>query len=266
MVNLKVFGLVVATVVFYALLANAIPQVQSEVPQELSLGAEASADELVAAGEGLFNGAGGCTACHGLGTRAPNLLTDEAGTGTIGARCGSRVAGESCEEYLWQSMTEPNAFVVPGYDPIMPDMRRLLSEPQIWTLVAYLESLGGEVTVTGAKVAEAQAAGGSDAGAGATGAAGGAFAGGSTDPHDLITAGTCNACHVVDGQGGPIGPSLDDVGGRLSEAQIRQSILEPNADTAAGYEAVAGTMPQTFGAQFSAAQLEALVRFLAAKK
>ena len=261
MVNLKVFGVVFAMIVFYAFLANAIPQVQSEVPQELSLGAAATADELVAAGEALFSGAGGCTACHGLGTRAPNLLTDEGGTGTIGARCGSRVAGESCEEYLWHSMVDPNAYVVAGYDPIMPDVRRLLSEAQIWTIVAYLQSLGGEVTVTGARVAESQAAEGESAGA--AGAAGGAFAGGSTDPHELITAGACNACHVLEGQGGPIGPPFDGMGGRLTEAQIRRGILEPNADTAAGFEAVAGTMPQTFGTQFSAAQLEALVRFLA---
>jgi mono/diheme cytochrome c family protein len=259
MVNLKVFLLVVGTVVFYAFLANAIPQVQSEVPEELTLGASASADELVAAGESLFQGAGGCTACHGLGTRAPNLRADEGGTGTIGARCGSRVAGENCEEYLWQSMIEPNAYVVAGYDPIMPDIRRLLSEGQIWTLVAYLQSLGGEVTVTGAKVAEALAA--SEAGA-AAGGAPAAFADGSTDPQQIITAGTCSACHILNGQGGPIGPPFDGMGGRLSAEQIRHGILEPNADTAQGYAAVAGTMPQTFGAQMNAAQLEALVRFL----
>ena len=263
--NLRVFGLVVGLVVFYALLANAIPQVQSEVPPELTLGAEATSEQLVAAGEQLYQGAGGCTACHGLGTRAPNLLTDEGGTGTIGARCSNRVAGTNCETYLWQSLTEPNVYVVEGYQPIMQDMRRTISAGQIWTVVAYLQSLGGDVTVTGAKVAESQA---SEVNTGTpTDAPGGvSFAGGSTDPQDLISAGGCNACHVLQGQGGPIGPPFDGMGGRLDEAQIRRGILEPNADTAQGYAAVAGVMPATFGQQFNAAQLESFVRFLAGLK
>lgn len=261
--NLRVLGVVVATVLFYALLANTIPQVQSDVPEELTLGAEATSDQLVSAGEELFAGAGGCTACHGLGTRAPNLLTDEAGAGTIGARCANRVPGEDCETYLWKSLTEPNSHVVEGYDPIMTDMRRTLSEGQIWTLVAYLQSLGGEVTVTGAQVAEAQSADGAAAG---SGAGGGALAGGSTDPQELIAAGACNACHVLNGQGGPIGPPFDGMGSRIDEARIRRGILEPNADTAQGFAALAGTMPATFGEQFNAAQLESLVRFLAGLK
>jgi mono/diheme cytochrome c family protein len=260
--NIKVFSLVVGTVLFYALLANAIPQVQSEVPQELTLGAEATPEQLVQAGEQLYQGAGGCTACHGLGTRAPNLLTDEGGTGTIGARCGNRVPGMDCESYLWQSLTEPNAHVVEGYQPIMQDMRRTISEAQIWTVVAYLQSLGGEVTVTGAKVAESQTSE-VNTGESASGGAGVALAGGSTDPEELISAGGCSACHVIGGQGGPIGPPFDGMGGRLDEARIRRGILEPNADTAQGYEAVAGTMPPNFGQQFNAAQLESLVRFLA---
>ena len=81
MTNLKVVALVIGLLAFYTLLANAIPQVQSEVPQELSFTGSVSAEELVAAGDQLYQGAGGCTACHGLGTRAPNLLADEAGTG-----------------------------------------------------------------------------------------------------------------------------------------------------------------------------------------
>jgi hypothetical protein len=40
----------------------------------------------------------------------------------------------------------------------------------------------------------------------------------------------------------------------------------PNADTAQGYAQFAGMMPQTFGSQLSAAQLEAMVQFLAARK
>src|SRR5213083_2890589 len=122
--NLKILGIVLGTLALYTLIANSIPQVQSEVPRALSLGADVTPEQLVQAGEQVFNGIGGCTTCHGLGTRAPNLLTDEKGAGTIGARCGKREAGKACKQYLYESLTQPGAFVVTGYEPIMPDMSR----------------------------------------------------------------------------------------------------------------------------------------------
>jgi cytochrome c553 len=66
--NLKVVGVVVGTLSLYTLICNKIPQIQSEVPQKLTLGANATPEQLAAAGEKVFNGIGGCTACHGLGT------------------------------------------------------------------------------------------------------------------------------------------------------------------------------------------------------
>ena len=263
MTNLKVVALVLGLLGFYTLVANTIPQVQSEVPQELSFGSSVSAEELVAAGDQLYQGAGGCTACHGLGTRAPNLLTDEGGTGAIGARCANRVAGEDCKTYLHKALTEPGAFVVPGYDPIMPDLRRTLSGQQIWALVAYLQSVGGEVTVTGEDVASAAEAEGASGGGGGGTAA---LAGGSLDPNELFTGAGCVACHKLGEQGAPLGPPLDGVGSRRSAESIRAKIINPRADTTRGFEAMASLMPATFGQQFTAAQLEALVQFLASRK
>jgi mono/diheme cytochrome c family protein len=267
--NLKVFALVIVLLGTYTLVANIIPQVQSEVPEELSFEGGATPEQLMAAGEQLFNGAGGCTACHGLGTRAPNLLTDEAGTGTIGVRCANRVQGEDCKQYLHHSLIEPTAFVVPGYQPIMPDMRRTLSGAQIWALVAYLESLGGDVTVTAQDVQSAQEAtadAGGAAGGAAAAAGGGALAGGSTEPMELIHGAACLACHKLGDEGQTIAPSFDGVGNRRNAASIRNKILNPRSDTTKGYETMAGIMPATFGEQFNAAQLESLVQFLASRK
>jgi mono/diheme cytochrome c family protein len=263
--NLKVFGIVLGTLLFYTALANMIPQIESDVPQELSFSAQVTPEELVAAGEQLYNGAGGCTACHGLGTRAPNLLTDEGGTGQVGARCSMRVPGKTCKEYLHESMVDPAAYVVEGYQPIMPDMSRTLSAVQIWAMIAYLETLGGEVTVTQEDLIEAEAASGGAQPVPTTNAGQtppGAGAASPTDPQALLQNNQCMACHQLGGQGGPIGPPFDGIGARLTAEQIRRSILEPNADTAQGYAAVAGTMPQTFGQQLTAAQLESLVRYL----
>ena len=146
--NLKVVAVALVVIGFYTTVAHIIPQLESEVPEAVDLSGGVTPEALVAAGERLFNGAGGCTACHGLGTRAPNLLTDHAGEGTIGVRCATREPGKDCKAYLYESLTEPAAYVVKGFDVLMPDMRRLFSSEQIWALVAFLESQGGQVTVT----------------------------------------------------------------------------------------------------------------------
>ena len=259
--NLKILLVVVGTVAIYTALANSIPQVESAVPKELTLSAEASAEELVAAGGEIYAGAGGCTACHGLGTRAPNLLADQGGTGLIGERCNQRLPELTCKEYLHQSLIEPNGYVVEGFQPIMPDMRRTLSPAQIWALVAYLESLGGTVTVTPEDiqvVAEtpAQAAEFAPAPAG----------GGAPDPLAIMRENQCFACHKVGAEGGAIGPDLTSIGATREADHIRRSIVEPNAEIATGFEALGGTMPATFGQQLTPAQLDALVEYLAARK
>jgi len=263
-VNLRIGLLVLATLGLYTLVANMIPQVQSEVPQELSFEGNVTPEQLVTAGEQLFQGSGGCTACHGLGTRAPNLLTDEAGTGTIGVRCAKRVAGEDCKTYLHQSLIEPAKFVAPGYQPIMPDMRRTLSNEQIWALVAYLESIGGEVTVTAEDIgATKQPA--ATATPTATSTAGGVAAG-SNDPHEIISAAGCLNCHKLGAEGQTIAPTFDNLGARRNEVSIRRKILNPKSDTTKGYETMAGIMPANFGQQLNGAQLESLVEFLARQK
>src|ERR1041384_7156390 len=118
--NLKVVAIVLGTLALYTLIANKIPQVQSEVPQSLALGANVTPEQLVAAGEKVFNGIGGCTPCPGLGPRAPTLLTDETGTGPIGARCGKREPGKTCKQYLFESLDNPTPYVVAGYTPTTP--------------------------------------------------------------------------------------------------------------------------------------------------
>lgn len=256
--NLKILFVTLGTIVVYTLVANVIPQVESEVPEELSFTGEVSAAELVSAGAELYEGAGGCTACHGLGERAPNLLSGEGDLGPIGARCAARVEGEDCKTYLHRSMVEPNAYVVEGYQPIMPDVSRTLSPNQIWALVAYLESQGGQVDVTAADL-EAEPADGDDAAAAAAGPA-------TTDPQLLLDEMQCLACHQLGGQGVAVGPSFDGIGARRDAAHIRRSILDPTAEVATGYEQFAGVMPTNFGERLSAAQLEAIVDFLSSQQ
>ena len=263
--NAKIVGIVLGTLALYTLIANKIPQVQSEVPQALTLGANVTPEQLVGAGEKVFNGIGGCPTCHGLGTRAPNLLTDEKGQGSIGARCGKREPGKSCKQYLYESLDQPGAYVVAGYQPIMPVMTKQLSPAQVWSVIAFLESQGGTVDVTASDIpSTSPTSATSPEGGGAGGGA--AFAGGSTDPKAIIQAAGCLACHKLDGQGQVIAPDLTHVGSRRNAESIRKKILDPASSVTKGYEKLAGIMPKTFGTMMSAAQLEALVQYLAAHK
>jgi mono/diheme cytochrome c family protein len=160
---------------------------------------------------------------------------------------------------------------VAGFQPIMPDASRTLSDTQIWALVAYMESQGGEITVTADDIqstygdAQGAPAGGSAAPGAVTGGTGGAPGG--TDPVALMLEGNmCLNCHQMDGRGTALGPSFDGMGARADAGRIRRGILDPNAEAAPGYEPFLGVMPATYGEQFSAAQLEALVQFLAARR
>ena len=258
--NLRILLLTVGVIGFYTSIAHVIPQLQSEVPEALALGAGATPEALASAGEKIYNGAGGCTACHGLGTRAPNLLTDHAGQGPIGARCGSRKPGMDCKAYLHESLVNPSAFLVPGFEAIMPDMRRPLADDQIWAVIAFLQSQGGEVTVSASDLAPKGGA------AGASPATAGPAMTATTDPVQLYNEKGCVGCHQLNGKGGAVGPPFDHIGAQRSADYLRRAILQPNADTAKGYEKFAGTTPTTFRPQLSGAQLEALVAYLAGRK
>lgn len=270
--NLKILATVVVTLGIYTWVSSAIPQLESEVPREIAFGEEVTPEELVAAGEELFNGAGGCTACHGLGERAPELRQDYEGEGTIGARCGRRIEGMSCKEYLYQSMVDPNAYLVDDFPPIMPPAERIMSTNQIWAIIAYLQSVGGEVTVTAEDLAAEE---GGSGGSGATGEASGSPAAGEGSAGGgegeggeavaLMEANACFGCHTLGDRGMEVGPPLDGIGSRRSPEYLRRSIVDPAADVPEGYEALAGSMPPNFGDLLTEAEIDAIVDFLAAQ-
>jgi PQQ-dependent dehydrogenase (methanol/ethanol family) len=50
--------------------------------------------------------------------------------------------------------------------------------------------------------------------------------------------GQCTSCHMVQGRGAVTGPDLSSVGSRLTVEEIRESLLQPGARAASGYEFV----------------------------
>jgi mono/diheme cytochrome c family protein len=73
---------------------------------------------------------------------------------------------------------------------------------------------------------------------------------------------SCGSCHTLAAASasGTTGPNLDDVLPGMSAAEIKQSIVDPNAKITSGYPS--GIMPQTFGQTISPSDLTALVKFL----
>src|SRR5262249_48222076 len=54
----------------------------------------------------------------------------------------------------------------------------------------------------------------------------------------FIGKGKCGSCHMVNGTGTPLGPDLSDVATRLTVEELRESLLEPDAQIAQGYDLV----------------------------
>ncbi|MDH3732183.1 MAG: c-type cytochrome [Gemmatimonadota bacterium] len=252
MTNLKILLTIIGTLAVYTLVANIIPQVQSAVPREIVLTAETTPEELVAIGEELYAGVGGCTACHGLGTRAPDLV------GVAGSVCETRVPGQDCKTYLWESLVNPTAYVVEGFQPIMLDQSRTIVQPQLWALVAFLQDQGGTVTVNADDFASALA---EDTAPETAPADAAPVDPASIDPVAVARNTGCFACHMYSGEGVELGPPFEEAVGKDPE-YIRRAIEDPGADIAEGYESVAGLMAPGLAGIMSPAELDALIQFL----
>lgn len=95
-----------------------------------------------AAGEELFNekliGAQpGCVTCHSF---EPGVKIVGPSLAGIAATAATREAGKSAEEYLTESITQPDVYTVEGFDVgTMPvALAKELSEQQVKDLVAFL--------------------------------------------------------------------------------------------------------------------------------
>jgi cytochrome c oxidase subunit II len=100
-------------------------------------------------------------------------------------------------------------------------------------------------------------------GGGTTGGGGGGGGGAVTGKAVFTGAAGCKNCHTLKDAGatGTVGPDLDKGLKGKSPAFIRQSIVDPNAVITQGFSG--GIMPQNFKDTIPAAQLNALVSYLA---
>jgi mono/diheme cytochrome c family protein len=72
----------------------------------------------------------------------------------------------------------------------------------------------------------------------------------------------CVLCHALNGQGSNVGPALDGIAARKDAAYIRQSLVEPNAVLAQGFEYLKVSPMPPMGLILSAQELEDVQAFL----
>ena len=112
------------------------------------LSGNVSGQTPVQAGEDLFTNKLGCASCHQQNDqgRGPTL------NGVFGKEVrlanGQTVVAD--EEYIRNSILNPSGQIVAGYQPIMPTFKGQVTEEQLVSLVAYIKSLSGGNTTTGA--------------------------------------------------------------------------------------------------------------------
>jgi mono/diheme cytochrome c family protein len=259
---LKVALLTVLATLFYAYVGNMVPQKITYPPEDVEVSADLTTEEMVKVGQEIVSGKGTCLACHTIGShdaggRFPDL-------GTIGADAATRKEGYSDIEYIAESLYEPNAYIVEGFNPGMITATKppvSLSDQEVLTVIAYLQSLGGTPTVTMNTKLKWQGA----APAGAATAATATARPSNLGPQELLTTYGCVTCHSTTTPDPLVGPALYDVGSRLSSAEIYESIMDPDATIAKGFDA--GLMPTTLNAtQFydkvTASELKKIVDYL----
>jgi mono/diheme cytochrome c family protein len=92
-------------------------------------------------GEQIFTAAG-CAGCHTFSPAGSN--------GNIGpdlnelkAAAAKYAKDKTPEEYVQESIVQPDAFIVPGFGNAMPSFQGRLTDKQVQTLVEYLLNSGG---------------------------------------------------------------------------------------------------------------------------
>ncbi len=178
-----------------------------------------------------------CQACHKIlgsgGDLGPNL-----------EQVGMRLSPEQ----IRQSIIDPDVEITKGFPSgVMPqnysEQMRVKELDMLVTFLADGEMASSEKTVKTSSP---------DTGVG------------NNEAEKVIAQFGCQACHIISGSGGELGPSLENVGAHLDADQIRQSIIEPNAVLTNGFPS--GVMPPNFAEQMNDAQLDALVIFLVEQK
>lgn len=141
-------GVVMAFLLMYVWIGYAVPQKVGLPPEkkELDLTLIKTKQDMVQIGQEIFFSKGQCALCHSIGPghgRCPNLKG-------VGARL--------TREFIYETLTVPDAYIKLDYDPSDPVLYAAempiinknpigLSEQEMLTVISFIQSNGGKVTV-----------------------------------------------------------------------------------------------------------------------
>jgi mono/diheme cytochrome c family protein len=266
-VLIKTLGFSLALILIFTAVTYVLPQMKGEAPEDRDVDVAAlTMESFISLGEDLYLGKGTCTLCHNDLGRAPDLLALNVVSTSLKTIGDPLYQGDAMDAagYLRESMLDPDVFVVRGFgkkgsDDTESPMSAIdkppiqLSDVEISAIIAFLQAKDGNA-VTVALPAQTPASL--------------VAADEKTEPSkpllaqnakEAIAKYACAACHAVLDTEAAIGPSLNDVGRRLTIDQIRDSVIAPNAVIVEGYPPV---MPDLSGTMV-VKELELIVRFLA---
>ena len=98
-------------------------------------------DSPVAAGEKLFTDLA-CISCHSQTSQGKGPVLTNVFGHEVELQGGAKVIAD--EAYLRESIVNPQAKIVAGFQPLMPTFQGLVTEEQLLQLIAYIKSLSGE--------------------------------------------------------------------------------------------------------------------------
>ena len=263
----KTLGFSLALILIFTAVTYVLPQMKGEVPEEIDVDVAAlTMVSFIAMGEDLYQGKGTCTLCHNDLGRAPDFLAFNVVQTALNRIADPHYNGSATDAagYLRESMLEPNIYVVKGFGkkgsndtespmPAVDKPPTQLSDVEISAIIAFLQNKDGN-TVTVALPAKTSAP--MAATKETTGSAKPMLA---QNAEEAIAKFDCAACHSILSTESPVGPSLQDIGKRLTIDQIRESIIAPNAVIVEGYPPI---MPD-FSERMMINELEMIVQFLA---
>lgn len=265
---LAVSALTILTTLFYTYVGHMVPQKITYPPESVELRSDMTIEEMVEVGEEIVGGKGTCLGCHTIGSNEAGRFPD---LGGIGARAHDRREGMTDVEYLAESLYDPNAYIVEGFNPGMIPVSKppvSLSDQEILSVISYLQSLGSTPTVTMDTITKYTGSSPAPSAGSAAASTGTLPAVGRTG-EDLAATYGCVACHNFDQDVKILGPSLYDVGSRMTTAQLYESIMDPDATVAEGF--LPGLMLPTLEASgfyenVSAGDLKTMITYLASKQ
>lgn len=147
-IPIQLVALTAALTGVYTMVGQSVPQKEVHPPEVIEIASDVSTEDMVEIGKEVFEGKGICNTCHTIGRSGALRFPD---LDDIATRASTRIPGYSAVDYLAESMYEPDVFIVEGFNPGMPAIDKPpigLTDDEILCIIAYLETLGGEATVT----------------------------------------------------------------------------------------------------------------------